>query len=78
MAPISQYDSRKLRILSFALIVMVVYVHSYYVEAEDYGLAYAVQRFVGRGLCMVAVAVGVAKCLERLVPPLYRLLTGGR
>lgn len=55
MAPISQYDSRKLRILSFALIVMVVYVHSYYVEAEDYGLAYAVQRFVGRGLCMVAV-----------------------
>lgn len=43
---ISEYYSVKIAILSFVLIVMVVYIHSFYLEATDYPYANAVQIFV--------------------------------
>lgn len=53
---ISSYNSQKIKVLNLVLIVMVLYIHSYYLEAEDgYTIAQAVQMFVGStGLCAPA------------------------
>lgn len=51
----SKYLSHKLTILYTLLIVMVVYIHSYYLEAEQYPFALFLQKFTGTsGLCRVA------------------------
>ena len=52
---ISQYNSQKIRVLNLVLIMMVLYIHSYYHEAAVYPFALAVQRiFGGWGLSCVA------------------------
>ena len=51
----SQYLSHKLTILDTLLIVMVVYIHSYYLEAETYKFSLFLQKITGgSGLCRVA------------------------
>lgn len=54
---IDAYNSKKLRVLNLILILLVVYIHSYYLEA---------------------VAIGVAKILEKYMPKIYSILVGGR
>lgn len=44
---ISKYQSSKITILNSVLIMMVLYIHSYYSEGEKYGAALALQRFLG-------------------------------
>lgn len=44
---ISAYNSSKIRILNFILIMMVLYIHSYYLEGEKYSGSLIVQRFLG-------------------------------
>lgn len=51
---IDQYNSQKIKILSFVLIVMVVYIHSYYLEAENKMISNSIQLF-GGALTSVAV-----------------------
>lgn len=46
---ISNYNSTKIKILNFFLIVMVLYIHSYYLEAIDTQYASFVQVFMGNG-----------------------------
>ena len=49
---ISKYNSSKITILNLVLIIMMIYRHAYYLEAEDgNGLALGVQRFIDFGLC---------------------------
>ena len=50
----TNYLSSKLTILYTLLIVMVVYIHSYYVEAEQYPVALFFQKLIGSGICCVA------------------------
>lgn len=50
----SNYLSDKLTLLSTILIIMVVYIHSYYIEAEKYFVALFLQRFIGGGICRIA------------------------
>ena len=50
----SKYLSHKLTILYTLLIIMVVYIHSYYLEAEQYSVALFLQKLTGGGLCRVA------------------------
>ncbi|MEY8687572.1 acyltransferase family protein [Bacteroides sp. AN502(2024)] len=50
----SQYLSDKLTILYTLLIIMVVYIHSYYLEAEQYPIAYFLQKLIGGGICRIA------------------------
>ena len=45
----------KLKAISFSLIVMVLYIHGYYLEAETYSVASYVQDTIDKGLCSVAV-----------------------
>lgn len=53
---IDAYNSRKLSVLSFLMIVAVLYIHSFYNEAMGYPAASFVQSFVGNGgLTIVAV-----------------------
>lgn len=53
---IDAYNSRKLSVLSFLMIVAVLYIHSFYNEAMSYPFASFVQNFVGNGgLTIVAV-----------------------
>lgn len=51
---IDSYNSQKIKILSFWMIVMVVYIHSYYLEAESMALPNFVQR-LGGSITSVAV-----------------------
>lgn len=44
---ISQYNRSKITILNSVLIMMVLYIHSYYLEGEKYGFTLALQRFIG-------------------------------
>lgn len=53
----TKYLSDKLTILYTLLIIMVVYIHSYYLEAEQYPIALFLQKLTGGGIC------GVANCL---------------
>lgn len=50
----SKYLSDKLTILYTLLIIMVVYIHSYYLEAEQYPVALFLQRLTGGGVCRIA------------------------
>lgn len=61
---ISNFDSQKIKVLNLFLILLVLYIHSYYLEAADYPVAMALQKFTGNnGLSRVAV-------------PLFFLLSG--
>lgn len=61
---ISKYNSEKIYVLNLFLILLVLYIHSYYLEAVDYPVAAALQKFTGNnGLSRVAV-------------PLFFLLSG--
>jgi len=50
----SKYLSDKLTLLYTILIIMVVYIHSYYLEAEQYTTASFLQTLTGRGICRIA------------------------
>lgn len=64
MMKISTYNSRKIAVLNAVAILMVLLLHSYYIEAADYPTALWVQRFTGTlGLSGVAV-------------PLFYLMSG--
>lgn len=53
---ISTFNSRKISILSISAILMVLLVHSYYIEAESFPIAQKIQLFTGAsGLSGVAV-----------------------
>lgn len=52
---ISNYNSSKIKIFNTVLILMVLYIHSYYLEGEQYTLVLALQRFLGgSGVFIVA------------------------
>lgn len=52
---ISQYNSSKITVLNSLLIMMVLYIHSYYLEGEQYQGALAVQRLLsGNAICGTA------------------------
>ena len=49
---ITKYHSSKITILNLVLIIMMLYRHAYYFEAENgNGIALGVQRFIDYGLC---------------------------
>lgn len=48
------YLSHKLTILYTLLIVMVVYIHSRYVEADSYQISSFLQNLTGKGICRIA------------------------
>ena len=49
---ITKYNSSKITILNLVLIIMMLYRHAYYFEAENgNGIALGVQRFIDYGLC---------------------------
>ena len=50
----TQYLSNKLTILYTVLIIMVVYIHSYYTEVEQYPFAKFLQILTGWGVCRIA------------------------
>lgn len=50
----SKYLSHKLTILYTILIIMVLYIHSYFKEGEQYPVVLFIQRFWGLGICSVA------------------------
>lgn len=50
----TQYLSNKLSVLYTVLIVMVVYIHSTYIEANQYDLARFLQKLTGGGICRIA------------------------
>ena len=50
----TKYLSDKLTILYTILIIMVVYIHSRYIEAEQYPLANFLQILTGKGVCRIA------------------------
>lgn len=50
----TKYLSDKLTILYTLLIIMVVYIHSYYLEAEQYPTAMFLQKIIGGGICRIA------------------------
>lgn len=53
---ISAFNSQKITLLNLVLILLVLYIHSYYLEAGDYPLALAIQKFTGNnGIARVAV-----------------------
>lgn len=53
---ISNYNSHKIKVLNLVLILLVLYIHSYYIEACDYPVALALQKFTGNnGIARVAV-----------------------
>lgn len=61
---ISNYNSQKISVLNLTLIFLVLVIHSYYLEAADFPIAMALQKFTGNnGLARVAV-------------PLFFLLSG--
>ena len=57
----TEYVSDKIKLLSALLILMVVYIHMYYTEAD--GNLLVLQKIVGGGICSVAV-------------PLFYLISG--
>lgn len=61
---ISSYNSQKIKVLNLVMILLVLYIHSYYLEVTDYNIAMSLQKFTGNnGLSRVAV-------------PLFFLLSG--
>ena len=51
----NQYLSDKLRNLSAVAILMVLYIHMFYTEGNSMPLLLAIERFIGSGICSVAV-----------------------
>ena len=49
----NKYLSNKLTILYTVLIIMVVYIHSYYLEAEQYWTSSFLQKLAGRGIFLI-------------------------
>lgn len=56
MKPISRYLSQKLTVLYTLLVIMVLYIHCYFSEAQQYPSLLFLQRFWGFGVC------GIANC----------------
>lgn len=50
----TKYLSNKLSVMYAILIIMVVYIHSSYVEAKDWELASFLQTFTSAGICRIA------------------------
>lgn len=50
----TKYLSDKLTVLYTILIIMVVYIHSYYLESEQYVVSHFIQKFIGHGICQIA------------------------
>ena len=50
----TQYLSNKLTVLYAVLIVMVVYIHSVYIEANQYDVARFLEKLTGGGICRIA------------------------
>ena len=55
MKKISTYNSGKIKIVSLLSIIMVLYIHSWYTEAESYAFSSQLQVTVTQGLCAMAV-----------------------
>lgn len=51
----TEYLSRKLKVLSALLILMVVYIHTYYKEGESMNTLKIIESIIGRRICSVAV-----------------------
>lgn len=51
----NDYLSMKLKILSFISIVMVIFVHMYYVEGESYVVLRKIEQLIGQRICLIAV-----------------------
>lgn len=54
MQLLDSYNSNKIRFLSSFLIMMVVYLHGYYLEGEKYPISSYIQTMIGGGICGVA------------------------
>lgn len=52
---LSVYHSDKIRVISFLMIVLVFYVHSYYQEAEQFEVAHRLESIIDFGLSSIAV-----------------------
>lgn len=50
----TRYLSSKLTVLYTLLIIMVVYIHNYYLEGREYALTSFLQNFISNGICRVA------------------------
>jgi hypothetical protein len=73
----TKYISDKLTVLYTMLIIMVVYIHSYYPQGEAYPVAIIIF-YYPKPLLLTITAVLVARLLKRFTPRLYAVLTGGR
>lgn len=51
----TEYLSTKIKLFSFISILMVIFIHTYYIEGMAYPTVRFLQNFVGNGLCRVAV-----------------------
>lgn len=52
---ISEYYSSKITVMNTILIIMLLYIHSYYLEGERYTVSLFVQRFFsGHAVCGIA------------------------
>jgi len=51
----NDYVSRKLKILSFFSILMVIFIHMYYAEGDSYIILNKIECIVGQRLCTIAV-----------------------
>lgn len=51
----NDYLSMKLKILSFISIVMVIFIHMYYVEGESYVVLRKIEQLIGQRICLIAV-----------------------
>lgn len=51
----TSYLSDKIKIMSFACIVLVVWIHTYYTEGDDYTSLKLLMNFWGCGVCLLAV-----------------------
>lgn len=51
----NDYVSRKLKILSFISILMVIFIHMYYAEGDSYIILNEIERIVGQRFCSIAV-----------------------
>lgn len=47
--------SNKIRYMSFLSILLVIYIHSYYLEGNDFEMNKFIQLFWGQGICRIAV-----------------------
>lgn len=50
------YLSDKIKVMSFVCIILVVWIHTYYTEGDDYISSILLMNFWGGGVCMLANA----------------------